>query len=492
MNKMKKLTLTLIAALVLAGIYILMPLLAFADSGMVVMGPLPQGFAEHDQTAIVAWNGTEEALILSIGVQSSEDTTALRIVPLPSNPSKIEAADTECFETVLDLHDQKWRSLNYSQYGFLSLGRGGTPEEGGSSGVVVTFRDQIGAHDLTVVEVSNLGGFVNWIENFATDNGLGDAQLTDKFNSAIVRYLNRDINYFVFDVVEAGTDHNTVEPLLYRFETDRLFYPMELTAASIISEPLGLGKVPNVSLFLFTEGQIDSHKIENADLWPHSGYDTPLFFSVGDLNKVHTELADLFEQGSYLATASYRGSLEDLDEDLTIGTASIYPVSSTDRYYASYSSFMSFLHFDLLSGGEQAIVLSVYILLCVLFAWLMTWLIKMRMKRNLYPHVFGYAISAIVLTVCLFYMPAQVPLTAVLGFSGISIVFTYGVLIFLIIKYINYLTNFSAISDVTIDIAEKIEGLRDEDIPYGIPVSDEQLEASKKKRTDLKGTGPFK
>jgi len=68
---------------------------------------------------------------------------------------------------------------------------------------------------------------------------------------------------------------------------------------------------------------------------------------------------------------------------------------------------------------------------------------------------------------------------------------------------------FKSSIDVTIDIIEKIEKLEglekperlekpegleklEEEIPYGIPVSDEKVETKKKKSSELKGTGPFK
>jgi len=59
-------------------------------------------------------------------------------------------------------------------------------------------------------------------------------------------------------------------------------------------------------------------------------------------------------------------------------------------------------------------------------------------------------------------------------------------------KFIADIVRLQSLMDVTIDIVEKIEGLEDKDIPYGIPVSDEEYEFNKKKSTELKGTGPFK
>ncbi|RLF61550.1 MAG: DUF2330 domain-containing protein, partial [Thermoplasmata archaeon] len=59
------------------------------DKGMVPFNPLIQ-IEENAQNAIIAWNGTEEVLILSTDVTSSESTLVLELLPLPSNPLEVK------------------------------------------------------------------------------------------------------------------------------------------------------------------------------------------------------------------------------------------------------------------------------------------------------------------------------------------------------------------------------------------------------------------
>ena len=62
-----------------------------ADMGGIPVTSKPNvSIYEPGQKAIIAWNGTEEMLILSTDVNASEDTLALRILPLPSEPKTIE------------------------------------------------------------------------------------------------------------------------------------------------------------------------------------------------------------------------------------------------------------------------------------------------------------------------------------------------------------------------------------------------------------------
>ncbi|MDI6708427.1 MAG: hypothetical protein QME47_05015 [Candidatus Thermoplasmatota archaeon] len=58
---------------------------ANADRGMVSL----QGISVYEpgQKAIIAWNGSEEILILSTDVHSESNTSVLEILPLPSMPN---------------------------------------------------------------------------------------------------------------------------------------------------------------------------------------------------------------------------------------------------------------------------------------------------------------------------------------------------------------------------------------------------------------------
>ena len=114
------------------------------------------------QNAIVAWDGEEEIIILSINIESYNEATALRIIPLPSNPLEIEEGSFESFEKLTEIMNEKMEDMR-NQSGTLGKGLEGAP----SDGVEITFHKKIGAHDVTVVKVNDLDYFLDWVKNFA-------------------------------------------------------------------------------------------------------------------------------------------------------------------------------------------------------------------------------------------------------------------------------------------------------------------------------------
>ncbi|MCK4805670.1 MAG: DUF2330 domain-containing protein, partial [Candidatus Pacebacteria bacterium] len=169
------------------------PILALADGGMVIWPPAIH-LDQSAQNAIVAWNGDEEIIILSINIESSADATALRIIPLPSNPLEIKEGSFESFEKLVKIMNTKMEDIRNQ---WRTLGKG--LEEAPSAGVEITFQKRIGAHDITVVKVNDLTYFLDWIKNFAKDKGFQQKEISSKFKEAIANYLKKDIKYFVFD-----------------------------------------------------------------------------------------------------------------------------------------------------------------------------------------------------------------------------------------------------------------------------------------------------
>jgi hypothetical protein len=111
--------------------------------GMVPVVPSVSIY-EPGQKAIIAWNGQEEILILSTDVSAADETFVLEIMPLPSNPKKIEKASFESFITIKTILDAHARVVLGSNYGSES-----------TKSIEVTFHERIGAHDVTVVKAGD-------------------------------------------------------------------------------------------------------------------------------------------------------------------------------------------------------------------------------------------------------------------------------------------------------------------------------------------------
>jgi len=332
MNMKRKYFFTTIIISLLLCASLVIPYFVFADRGMV---PYPPRVIldETEQNAIVGWNGKEEVLILSTDVRTSEDASVLEILPLPSNPTKVEEGSLETFENLVERINQKitdyWGSRTPLSEGAKTAGQ---------SGVEITFHEQIGAHNITVAKVNDLDQFIVWVENYLIDNGLEYYELSTEFKSTVADYLKRNIRFFVFDLVEASTASKSLKPIVYRFPTNHLFYPMEITAFS----DAGGTDSSEVNLFLITKKKINPQTIYKLNLTPERGFDYPINFSQQDLTYVNSEIAGLFSSGARVYQARYYGRLNLLDRDFVIAelvktaeSPKVYQIMETKKHWVS-------------------------------------------------------------------------------------------------------------------------------------------------------------
>jgi hypothetical protein len=288
---------------------------ASADRGLIT-----QPYAsleESGQTAIVAWNGQEEVLILSTDMKSTQSATVLEILPLPSTPTKVEEGSFDSFRKISDLINARYEATNHFHRGI---------DQAGEGGVEVVFHEEIGAHDVTIVRVDDLDDFIEWVEGFAGESDV-ELAISHEFRKAVSNYLDREIRYFVFDVIETNQVTKSVNPLIYRFETDVLYYPLEITAASNISGQT----YSHVSLFLVTKGRINSTLLSSANFTPRSGFTHFIDVSVEELAEISPELADLFEDDPLVMNAYYQGPLSYLKDDLIIEEGALHAVTFADQ-----------------------------------------------------------------------------------------------------------------------------------------------------------------
>lgn len=110
------------------------------------------------------------------------------------------------------------------------LRAGGVPQQDRSlpAGEVI-FHEKIGAHDLTVTHVLDQRGFVDWVENYLREAGVDNPAIPDPMKAVVSEYLRDRFEWFVFDVIDAGTEVKSKEAIQYRFATDRLYYPLRIT-----------------------------------------------------------------------------------------------------------------------------------------------------------------------------------------------------------------------------------------------------------------------
>ena len=287
----------------------------YADRGMIPVSPEVSVY-EPGQKAIVAWNGEEEILILSTDVTSSMETLVLELLPLPSEP-EVELASFRSFEEIQRLIWEE--GVNQFMYSTKSEARSGSVE--------VVFHEEIGAHDITVVRATDAGELVDWIENFLQANNVNETVSLGDFEPVVKDYMGRGFRYYVLDLITATSDERSVDPILYRFSSSFLYYPLVITSP-----------VPGeteITLFLLTEGKVnkDYPPMQRAyyQVWEAESL-KPIEFvlSKGDLSKIDLRIGELFEEGAWLTVLTYEGNLSWFTRDLMIAEEALNPATTVD------------------------------------------------------------------------------------------------------------------------------------------------------------------
>ncbi|MBI3922682.1 MAG: DUF2330 domain-containing protein, partial [Armatimonadetes bacterium] len=77
------------------------PRASIADWGSHALRPNIKLY-EPNQRAIIAWNESEEILLLSADIRASEKTQVLKVIPFPSEP-EVKEGDMASFEKAITI-----------------------------------------------------------------------------------------------------------------------------------------------------------------------------------------------------------------------------------------------------------------------------------------------------------------------------------------------------------------------------------------------------
>jgi len=297
----------LLLILILASTYVLK---VKADRGMI---PIIPGISVYEpgQKAIIGWNGEVEMLILSTDVYSPQEVKVLEILPLPSNPDRIEKASFESFHYVNGLIIKHAPRTKWFR-GVLSPG---------TEGVTILFKTKIGVHDITVVRADESKELTYWIQDFLKKNGLENSLDLGSAEQVIDDYISAGFQFFVLDIIEVS-DERSVEPILYEFRTPFLYYPLKIS--SIIP-----GET-RISLFLITPERIGEGLLFESNMqmayYELQKERAPVQFkvSLGEIGMIDPRLADLFDGEAWFTVIFYEGRTSYLENDLKIA----YPSQS--------------------------------------------------------------------------------------------------------------------------------------------------------------------
>jgi hypothetical protein len=223
----------------IAVLLVLLPAVASANRGLVSFNSMARIY-EPNQWGIIAWNGSEQILILKTDIRASIPTKVLQMFPSRHEPS-VKAAPR-------DVYGRVDAFLNPREPPRMRRGLGGPPARAGGPAGVITGRQMIGSHDLTITRVLDPAGFVAWVQDFLRARGVESPTLPPRLQESVSDYIAKGFQWFVFDVVEVGVALTPTEPIMYRFKTDHLFYPLVITQTE--------DRAQSVELLVFTPGYL--------------------------------------------------------------------------------------------------------------------------------------------------------------------------------------------------------------------------------------------
>jgi hypothetical protein len=256
------------------------------------------------QKAIVAWNGEVERLILSTDLYASADTRVLEVLPLPSKPN-VEEGTSGSFEAIQNLMMK-------------NLPRAAGAEE--KARLEIVFHEWIWAHDVTVVRATSAEDLSRFIADYARVMNVPQPGIVERTREILTDYLERGFKYWVFDLVNLNSDTRSLEPIIYEFQSQSLYYPLKVSSTAKGST--------EILLYLITLEEIDEGSLPPKVRFAHYvPGDQPIVFQVTheELASIDSKIPALFAPVAltypqppavWLTTVKYEGELEDLDFDL--------------------------------------------------------------------------------------------------------------------------------------------------------------------------------
>lgn len=251
---------------------------------------------EPGQNAIIAWNGTHERMVLSVDIHGENATEGFHLIPFPSCPT-VTLGNKSIFANLTRVLD----SRNHGRYD-----NDGFPEDP-STGFQVLFQKMLGAHNVTVIRITDYLSFQSKINEFMQGLGSTIEKWPEGLDKVIENYTKRGCEYFSIDQYAITNETASIEPLVFEFETDHAYFPLE------ISSPMEGESHLNLAVFLPPNLKYNISGRENGlEITEES------IFYQGDLVKVGDLVSSVFDDETIFLLFDGWVELKDLRGDLII------------------------------------------------------------------------------------------------------------------------------------------------------------------------------
>jgi hypothetical protein len=179
--------------------------------------------SEPGQHAIIGFNGGAERMVLSVNVRSRNQTEGFHVIPFPSMP-RISLGNISIFHNLTRIiKEDNYYSVFPPRRNHYNDGEGDNPAS------VVLYKE-MGDHKVTVIKVSDYAGFRSQIREIASYLGLDVQEWPTKLGPVVQGYVQRGIRYFTIDEYSIPSENTTIDPLVFEFNTDRVYFPLEISS----------------------------------------------------------------------------------------------------------------------------------------------------------------------------------------------------------------------------------------------------------------------
>lgn len=238
---------------------------------------------EPGQNAVISWDGQTERLYLSVDIYGNEGTDGFHVVPLPSEP-EISLGDISIFSKLNDLVQDDWVYIESDDYSNSNAYSGGGADE--EKKVVVTQQKQIGEHDITIIKVIDPDDFKEQLLDIVEDTGIDIQKWPDGLNDIIETYTRKGIDYFSVDHYAIKSNEASIKPVIYEFESDAVFFPLQISSILEAGTKVTLGIVhpPHIELDMtcFKNSTFDTYIKKNLDRDDLKDLDENILNHIGD------------------------------------------------------------------------------------------------------------------------------------------------------------------------------------------------------------------
>jgi hypothetical protein len=249
-------------------------------------------FREPNQAGVLAWNGSEEILVLKTNEQSKVGGGAtLSFMPLPGKPIDIKEGDKRLWRRCAALLASKLQAAASKD---------------------LIMERTIGAHNIFVWEITNFDEFANKVQKYIRTKyrGKAVAVLSKDTERVVKRYFKAGFRYFAFDLVLVGDKPAAKVAIEYHFKSPYLYYPM------VVSQSGGTGNTQVDLMVITNPNSLGKTSFRAADVTVVGG--KSVNFTIGELRGLHSGMAGLFRGTVQVRHWRIKGKLEGFDKDLIV------------------------------------------------------------------------------------------------------------------------------------------------------------------------------